>query len=48
MRAVLCAPLAGKGEEVGGMLRNGLESWHLPLVAVVIILLFGSTLSLKP
>lgn len=29
-------------EGVGGMLRNGLEPWHLLIVAIVMILLFGS------
>ncbi|MEV7394943.1 hypothetical protein [Streptomyces sp. NPDC091215] len=48
MRAVLCAPLAGDGEEAGGMLRNGLEPRCLLLVVIVIILLFGSALSSKP
>jgi sec-independent protein translocase protein TatA len=27
---------------VGDMLRNGLEPWHLLIVAIVIIVLFGS------
>jgi sec-independent protein translocase protein TatA len=31
-----------QGREGEGMLRNGLEPWHLLVVAIVVIVLFGS------
>lgn len=42
MSRVLWALPSGEKNEVGGMLRNGLEPWHLLVVAIVIIVLFGS------